>query len=103
MPVAPAAQPRAVGEARLSVLHTQATRSRTWTLDTQQRLPFLGRARVVESVLAEDRLVNASNAAVYEAPYVETEIGSGARQFRVIFGSEVSGKVRAMVRMDTPV
>jgi hypothetical protein len=34
----------------LSVLHTQATRSRTWTLDTQQRLPFLGRARVVEAV-----------------------------------------------------
>jgi hypothetical protein len=87
----------------LSVLHTQSTRSRIWTLDTQQRLPFLGRARVVESVLAEDRLVNASNASVFDAPYVETEIGAGARQFRVVFGSEVSGKVRAMVRMDAPV
>jgi hypothetical protein len=86
----------------LSVLHTQSTRSRTWTLDTAQRLPFQGRARVVESVVPDDRLVNASNAAVFEAPYVETEIGSGARQFRVVFGTEVSGRVRAMVRMDTP-
>ena len=87
----------------LSVLHTQSTRTRTWTVDTAVRLPFLGRARVVESVLPEDRLSNASNAAVYDAPYVETEIGSNGRQFRVIFGTEVSGKVRAMVRMDTPV
>jgi hypothetical protein len=87
----------------LSVLHTQSTRTRTWTLDTNSRLPFLGRARVVESVVPDDRLVNASNAAVYEAPYCETEIGTAGRQFRVIFGTDVSGKVRAMVRMDTPV
>jgi hypothetical protein len=87
----------------LSVLHTQSTRTRTWTVDTASRLPFLGRARVIESVVPEDRLANASNAAVYEAPYVEPEIGSNGRQFRVIFGSDVSGKIRALVRMDTPV
>ncbi len=87
----------------LSVLHTQSSRTRTWTVDTASRLPFLGRARVVESVVPEDRLSNASNAAVYDAPYVEPESGSNGRQFRVIFGTEVSGKVRALVRMDTPV
>ena len=87
----------------LMVVHTQSTRSRTWTLDTDGRLPFMGRASVVESVVPEGRLVNASNGTVYDAPYVETEVGSGARQFRVIFGSDVSGKVRAMVRMDEPI
>jgi hypothetical protein len=87
----------------LMVVHTQSTRSRTWTLDTDGRLPFMGRARVVESVLPDGRLVNASNGTVYDAPYAETEIGSGARQFRVIFGSDVSGKVRAIVRMDEPI
>jgi hypothetical protein len=84
----------------LTVRHTQSTRSRTWTLNSEERLPFRGRAMVVESVVPEGRLVNASNGSVYDAPYVETGIGSGGRQFRVIFGTEVSGKVRAIVRMD---
>jgi hypothetical protein len=84
----------------LTVVHTQSTRARTWTLNTDQQLPFAGRARVVESVVPEGRLVNASNGTVYDAPYVETEIGSGARQYRVTFGSEVSGRVRTIVRMD---
>ena len=84
----------------LTVVHTQSTRTRTWTLNTDQKLPFLGRARVVESVIPEGRLVNASNGSLYEAPYVETEVGSGARQFRVIYGTEVSGRIRTIVRMD---
>lgn len=87
----------------LTVRFTQATRTRTWTLNTDQRLPFVGRARAVESVVAEGRLVNASNGTVYENPYVVTEVGSGARQFQVIFGTEVSGSVRALVRMDQPI
>lgn len=87
----------------LTVRFTQATRARTWTLNTDQRLPFLGRARAVESVVAEGRLVNASNGTVYESPYVVTEVGTGARQFQVIFGTEVSGSVRALVRLDQPI
>jgi hypothetical protein len=87
----------------LKVEHVQSARSRTWTLNTSERLPFRGRAMGVDSVVPEGRLVNAANASVYEAPYVETGIGTGGRQFRVIFGTEVSGRVRATVRMDDTV
>ncbi len=84
------------------VEHTQSTENRTWTAGTAGNLPFRGWARFVESVMPEGRLTSASNATIYEAPYVETEVGSSKQQFRMIFGTGVSGTVLANVRMDNP-
>jgi hypothetical protein len=84
----------------MTVVHTQAAPSRTWTLNTGSALPFAGSARVVESVIPEGPLLTSSNTALFQAPYVETGVGTGGRQFRVIFGSQVKGRVRAIVRMD---
>ena len=87
----------------LTVVHAQSGRARTWTLDTDERLAFRGRAMAVDAIVVDGRLANASNTTVYDAPYVDTEIGSGGRQFRLIFGPEVSGQVRATVRMDATI
>jgi hypothetical protein len=85
-----------------SLTHTQSSRDRIWTATSEPWLPFRGWARAVESVTPIGRLNNAAGDAVYEAPYVEVEHGSTNRQFRMIFGTPVSGRVRAVVRMDNP-
>ena len=86
----------------LPVLHTQSTLNNIWVADTETKLPFSGRARVIESVVAADRISNAANATVTEFPWTDGNFGSAQRQFRVIFNSAVRGAVRCMVRMDNP-
>lgn len=85
-----------------SIEYTQATAATKWTLDAAPYMPFGGRARVVEHVVADGKISNSSGAAVYEMPYVETEIGTNKDQFRLTFGTACKGKVRARVRMDNP-
>lgn len=86
----------------LSMRHAQATLDRVWILDPDGWLPFQGRARVVESVTPEGRLLDADGDTVYEAPWTEAEYGSGGRQFRAVWATPVTGTVRARVRMDNP-
>lgn len=86
----------------ISVTHTQATLDRIWVADSGTVLPFLGFARVIESVVPEGRLSNAANLAVYEAPWTEAEFGTAKRQYRVIFATPVTGTVRCQIRMDLP-
>ena len=82
--------------------HTQPTAAATWTLDTVPHLPFQGRARFVDSVVASGVLRNTANAPVYLAPSVETGQGSGNRQVQLGWGTAVKGEVRFIVRMDNP-
>jgi len=66
-------------------------------------MPFGGRARVVEQVVAEGRLISSAGATVYEMPYVETEIGTNKDEFRLRFGTACRGSVRVLARMDLPI
>ena len=86
----------------ISMTHSQSTVSRTWVVDADQVLPFRGRARTIESVAPVGSLTNASGNAVYEAPWIDPQYGSDGRQFRVIYDSDLSGTIRASVRMDNP-
>jgi hypothetical protein len=86
----------------LSVAHTQSTRDKTWTVDTEGLLPFEGWARVVESIVPETRLVTASGGTAYEAPYIEAEVGTDKQKVQLNFGTPVTGRVRCAVRMDNP-
>ncbi|SHI87878.1 glycosyl hydrolase family 28-related protein [Wenxinia saemankumensis] len=86
----------------VSIEHAQSTASRIWVVDTGTFLPFGGRARVVESVVATDRIRTAGNTTIYESPWTDGDHGPGGRQVRVIFDSDVLGSVRAMIRMDNP-
>ncbi len=82
--------------------HTQATAASTWTLDTEPHLPFEGRARFVDSVIADGTLRNSGNDAVYLSPSVETAQGSNFRDVDLGWGTPVKGTVRYVVRMDNP-
>ncbi|MCC7321358.1 MAG: right-handed parallel beta-helix repeat-containing protein [Rubellimicrobium sp.] len=86
----------------LPVVHAQATADRIWVVDSGTGLPFLGRARTIESVVPQGAIRNGANQPIYENPYVEPEYGATKRQFRVIFASPCTGTLRAQVRMDNP-
>lgn len=82
---------------------TQTTASQTWVLDTLPRLPFKGWARTVETVAPDGKVTDASNVAIYDMPYAETEYGPTKTQIRVVWKSPTKGKIRARVRMDNPI
>ena len=85
-----------------SMTHTQSTADRIWVLDADFVLPFRGRARTIESVVPVDAINDTGGNPVYDAPWVDPEFGDDRRQFRVIFRNDVTGTVRASVRMDNP-
>ena len=85
-----------------SIKFTQSTASRTWVIGSGTKLPFEGWARTIESVTPINAITNAGGTTVYEAPWVDPEYGSAKKQFRVVFKSDVSGTIRANVRMDNP-
>ena len=85
-----------------SLNHTQSTAASTWTADSGPYLPFKGRARVVESVVADGSIRNSSNNVEYIAPSVETGQGANGRDIKLIWGKAVKGSVRFVVRMDNP-
>jgi hypothetical protein len=86
-----------------SIAFTQGSASATWTISAAPYMPFGGRARVVEQVVAEGRLISSAGATVYEMPYVETEIGTNKDEFRLRFGTACRGSVRVLARMDLPI
>lgn len=82
--------------------HTQSTASKTWMLDVGAYLPFGGRARNVDSVVANGDITNASNATIWEFPNVDTAVGSDNDQVQLNWNTAVKGKVTVSVRMDNP-
>ena len=86
----------------VSLTHTQSTADRIWVVDTGTFLPFGGWARTIESVVPVNAITTAGGTNVYEAPWVDPEHGADRTEFRVVFGTDVEGTIRASVRMDNP-
>lgn len=86
-----------------TLTHTEATASGTWVADTVPHLPFDGRARVIESILADGELTNATDQTVFDAPWVDNEYGTEKQQVRIVWKEPTKGKVRYVVRMDNPI
>lgn len=82
--------------------HDQATASDTWVIDAAGYMPFGGRARNVQSLVAEGPVTNTSNANQFVSPYVLVEQGSGGRFVHVKWPSAVKGRVQATIRVDNP-
>lgn len=80
--------------------HTQSTAASTWTIGTDNALPFLSRARFVSSAMPVGRLQASNNATVFASCYAEGEIGTNGDQFRLVWPQAVKGTVRAEVRID---
>ncbi|SHE92463.1 Polygalacturonase [Loktanella atrilutea] len=83
--------------------HTQATASNQWVARTAPQLPFLGRARFVESVLADGPLQTASNQTVNQIPWADKNYGGDQRSIRFVFDQALKGTIRYIARMDNPV
>ena len=86
----------------MGLVHHQATAAQVWTADTAGALPFGGRARVVEALVAQGAIRNAGQQAIHEQPTIETEQGLARQQVRLAFSTPCSGQVRMQVRMDNP-
>lgn len=84
----------------LRVTHDQNSAASTWSVTTEGRLPFGGRCRSVEAVVATSRLRNASGQTVWATPYVGLEQGSNGDEIDLHWETALTGDVTVTVRMD---
>ena len=85
----------------LIVEHTQNSNASTWTIDTDNKLPFDGFCRFIDSVVLTGDIRNASNVKEYRNPVAEGRVGADDDQFTLDWGTPVRGSIRATVRIDS--
>lgn len=81
---------------------TQNTPQSVWNCEFGPWLPFGGRARTVQSFVAEGMISNSANQRINDMPYVKVENGSGGSQIQLNWPSATKGKMHVTARMDTP-
>ena len=86
----------------LVVSHTQNTAADTWTISGGGYIPFGGRIRMLESVMPEGAVTNASNATRYVFPNATVGTGVAFNEAQVRWGEAVKGKIVVNMRMDVP-
>lgn len=74
-----------------------------WTIDFNGYLPFGGKARETESVIAKGVGLNASSSPVFAMPHVTNEVGGGQDQISLTWPEPVRGCVHVIARTDKPV
>ena len=84
----------------LIVEHEQNTAASTWVVDSDGRLPFGGRARSVDSVVARGKIKNTNNVAEYTVPYTTAETGGNGDKVELNWEKPVTGTVAVQMRMD---
>ncbi|SEM70011.1 Pectate lyase superfamily protein [Loktanella fryxellensis] len=83
--------------------HTQATAATSWVARTDPYLPFLGRARFVDAVVADGPLTTAGGAMVNQMPWADNLYSADQRDVRFVFDQALKGTIRYTVRMDNPI
>lgn len=81
---------------------TQVTAAADWQRDNAPVLPFGGRARFVDAVVLDGPIRTASNAQVFDMPFVSDNQGTNQTETRFTFSTPVTGTLRYQVRMDNP-
>ncbi|MEL6571268.1 MAG: glycosyl hydrolase family 28-related protein [Pseudomonadota bacterium] len=81
---------------------TQVTAADEWQKDNAPLLPFGGRARFVDAVVADGPIRNNSNAQIFDMPFVSDNQGANQTETHFTFSTPVTGKLRYQVRMDNP-
>lgn len=84
----------------LQITHEQNTASNTWTVKSEGQLPFGGRSRGVDAVVATKALRNGSNQITFATPYVGLLSGSGQDEVTLHWETAMTGDVTVTVRMD---
>ncbi|MGR3712722.1 MAG: hypothetical protein ACU0A6_06350 [Shimia sp.] len=84
----------------LRVEHDQNSHASTWTVRTEGKLPFGGRCRGVDGLVATSKLKNIANVTVYDMPNVQLEQGSNGDEVDLRWASSYSGEMTVVVRAD---
>jgi hypothetical protein len=82
--------------------HNQNTESNTWVVNAAGYLPFGGRARNVEGIVAEGAITNSGGAAQYVMPYALTEQSTNGQSVHLKWPSAVKGRAQVTIRCDNP-
>ena len=84
----------------LRMKHTEGSVATTWTVDTNEKLPFNGQTLAVDSVVVLGRIRNSSNSVVFLSPAADTRKGSNFDQVQLTWQQPVRGAVQVAIRMD---
>lgn len=80
----------------------QSTESETWSISTDEKLPFEGYARRVTGVVLHDAVTTPSGSAVHDLPFSSVRQGAHLNQIALKWSAPVKGSVTVTVRMDNP-
>lgn len=86
----------------VSIEHDQVTAATVWTVNAGPLLPFGGRARNVESVVAEGLISGPAGERRSDMPYVLVEQGASLQEVALNWLAASKGRVKLRVRMDNP-
>ncbi|WP_136442917.1 glycosyl hydrolase family 28-related protein [Pacificoceanicola onchidii] len=84
----------------LLVKHSQNSAAQVWDVDTDNRLPFGGRALEIESLVVRSRPRDENNVSKYHNPYAVGQQGSDLDKVHVLWPEPMLGDVTLKVRMD---
>ncbi|MBI6628584.1 glycosyl hydrolase family 28-related protein [Pontibaca salina] len=84
----------------LRLRYLQGTAAQNWVIDTDGELPFLGRARAVDAVVALGEIFNEQSAVKHAMPYARPEEGSDKSQVILTWDEATHGEVSVTVRVD---
>lgn len=86
----------------ITVPLTQGSASINWDVDLTNYLPFGGEARLVQAVMPEGRITNASNDTIWEMPYGTAKVNTDNQSVRLTWPQAAKGKVFVTARCDAP-
>ncbi|WP_170772391.1 glycosyl hydrolase family 28-related protein [Ruegeria lacuscaerulensis] len=84
----------------LRLVHAQSSNSSVWSIGSQARLPFGGKARGCDAVTVLGPLKNAFGGTIHDTPYVELEQGSGKDVINLRWAQSLRGSVSTIIRME---
>ena len=82
------------------IRHVQSSAAKTWTIDPGDALPFGGRSRGVDSVIALGPITTSGGSSRHAMPYANLEQGSNKDQVDLVWEESVKGEVQLTLRMD---
>ena len=84
----------------LRLRHTEGSVATTWSVDTEERLPFKGQTLSVEGAVVLGRLRNSSNSVVFATPALDTRKGTNHDHIEVTWDQPLRGTLQLTIRMD---
>ena len=78
----------------------QQSHDRAYEVDTEDKLPFNGRALGVDAIVPLGKISTAANVAQFDLPYADVQQGANNDQINLRWSKDVKGKVSMTVRCD---